>query len=135
MGSRYAAAGTHRSTGTGWNGFRAPIHIDTSFTLGLLQVRHCAWALLLLQLGQDGGLTLREGWHFLQDSCLLEGLEVGVAILTSGTSPVAQHQTAQPGARTRMSVLATVLSRRYSTARCCSSTSAFFSWLSLRSTS
>ena len=37
--------------------------------------------------------------------------------------------------RTRMSVLATVLSRRYSTARCCSSTSAFFSWLSLRSTS
>lgn len=98
MGSRYAVAGTHRSTGAGWNGFGAPIHIDASLTLGLLQVSHCAWALLLLQLGQDGGLTLREGWHFFQDSCLLEGLEVGVAILAHSTSPVAQSQTAQPGA-------------------------------------
>lgn len=65
MGARYTVAGTHRSTGAGWNGFRAPIHVKASLTLALLQVSHCARALLLLQLGQDGGLTLREGWHFL----------------------------------------------------------------------
>lgn len=114
MRTRYTVAETHHCTGAGWNRFRTPIHINASLTLALLQVSHCARALLLLQLGQDGGLTLREGWHLLQDSCLLEGIEVGVAILAPITSPVAPapnsparnpHQDVGAGNSTQSQVL------------------------------
>lgn len=44
--------GTHR--GTGWGGLGAPVDVGAPLPLAVLQTRHRARALLLLELGQDG---------------------------------------------------------------------------------
>lgn len=88
------AWGTHHSAGAGWGRLGTPIHINTALPLGLLQVGHCARPLLLLELGQDGGLTLGERRHLLQHCCL--GRKVasggGQAVPAQGTARQAPYQ-------------------------------------------
>uniref|UniRef100_A0A5F8GJ37 Fuzzy planar cell polarity protein n=1 Tax=Monodelphis domestica TaxID=13616 RepID=A0A5F8GJ37_MONDO len=87
-------------------------------------------ALLPFELGEDGGLPLRERGHLLQHRGLGAERASGQAGCRGPGSPPRRAAISL----TRTSVLAMELRVRYSTARCCSSTSALRSWEPARST-